>query len=201
MRHPVFIALAPLGFFNYAGMIAIQTLWAGPWLTDVAGWTAGEAAQGLFAINLSMLGAFLAWGAFMPRLRSAGFDAHRLIAWGMPASLLMLAGIVIAGPRAGALSWASWCVLSTFVTSSQPAVGMAFPAASAGRALSAFNLVIFAGVFGLQWSIGLAVDAFIVTGSSRVAAFRMAIALFGLCCALAYGWFMVALWANADNRA
>ena len=44
---------------------------------------------------------------------------------------------------------------STFVALAQPAVGMAFPPSLAGRALSAYNLVIFAGVFVVQWGIGL----------------------------------------------
>ena len=48
---------------------------------------------------------------------------------------------------------------STFVSLSQPAVGAAFPPHQAGRALSAFNLVIFSGVFCVQWGIGLLVDA------------------------------------------
>ena len=62
-------------FFSYGGLIAVQSLWAGPWLTQVAGWSADQAAQGLFFINLCMLFAFLAWGALMPRLVKAGISA------------------------------------------------------------------------------------------------------------------------------
>lgn len=50
-RHPVFRAMAPIGFFIYGGMISIQTLWAGPWLTQVGGWSAAQATQGLFLVN------------------------------------------------------------------------------------------------------------------------------------------------------
>jgi len=46
MRHPGFVAMAPLRFFSYGGLIAIQSLWAGPWLTQVAGGSAGQAAGG-----------------------------------------------------------------------------------------------------------------------------------------------------------
>ena len=35
-RHPYFQRLAPLGFFVYGGMVAVQTLWAGPWMQRVA---------------------------------------------------------------------------------------------------------------------------------------------------------------------
>jgi len=191
MRHPMFVALAPLGFFSYGGLIAIQSLWAGPWLTQVTGRSAAQAAQGLFAINLSMLVAFMVWGVVMPRLARAGLHARHLITWGLPASMLVLAMIVGLGPAAGTWHWALWCVLSTCVSLSQPAVAQAFPPAWAGRALSAFNLVIFGGVFCLQWGIGLVIDALGALGWTRVASFQGAIGLFALCCMVAQGWFLV----------
>jgi predicted MFS family arabinose efflux permease len=190
MAHPVFVALAPLGFFSYGGLIAMQSLWAGPWLTQVAGQSSGTAAQGLFGINLGMLFAFLAWGVAMPRLAARGVHAAHTVAWGVPLSLLWLGWIVWLGPQAGALHWTVWCVLSTCVTPSQPFVAQAFAQAWAGRALSAFNLLIFAGVFGVQWGIGLGIEAFTAAGWPAAAAFRAALAAFGTCCALAYCWFL-----------
>jgi hypothetical protein len=82
-------------------------------------------------------------------------------------------------------------VLSTIVSLSQPAVAQAFPAARAGRALSAFNLVIFGGVFSLQWGIGLAIDAFGMAGYTPVESFQGAFAAFALCCVLAQMWFVL----------
>jgi MFS family permease len=191
MRHPMFVALAPLAFFNYGGLIAIQALWAGPWLTQVSGWSAVQAAAGLFGINLVMLLAFMSWGVVMPRLARDGLHVRHVITWGLPASMLVLGLIAVLGPAAGAWHWAAWCVLSSCVTLSQPAVGQAFPAAWAGRALSAFNLVIFGGVFCLQWGIGLVIDALGGLGWSRPASFQGAIGLFAMCCVLAQVWFLV----------
>ena len=73
----------------------------------------------------------------------------------------------------------------------QPAVGMAFPAALAGRALSAYNLVIFAGVFVVQWGIGLLIDLFKAQGLGTVDAFRAAFALFFICSLAAYLRFVL----------
>jgi hypothetical protein len=70
-------------------------------------------------------------------------------------------------------------------------VAQAFAPAWAGRALSAFNLVIFGGVFCLQWGIGLAIDALGALGWSRVASFQGAFGLFGSCCLMAQGWFLM----------
>lgn len=38
--------MTPIGFFNYGGLIAMQTLWAGPWMAKVAGYSSLEAAGG-----------------------------------------------------------------------------------------------------------------------------------------------------------
>ena len=194
---PYFRRMTPIGFFSYGGMIAMQTLWAGPWLVRVAGYEPLQAAAGLFTINLSMLAAFLTWGMLNPQLARQGLTTNRLIAGGLPLSLLVLAAIVIAGPKAGPWAWAAFCVSCTFVSLAQPAVAMAFPPALAGRALSAYNLVIFSGVFVVQWGIGLLIDGFAAVGLDTVNAFRAAMSVFLACSAASYGYFML---ANRDNR-
>ncbi len=190
VRHPMFMRMAPLGFFLYGGMIAVQSLWAGPWLTRVTGLAPVAAAEGLFGINLAMLAAFFSWGWLMPRLVRKGFDAAGLMALGVPVALVLLFVNAALGAEAGAVHWGLWCVASTFVSVSQPAVGAAFPSEQAGRALSAFNLVIFSGVFSVQWGIGLLVDALRRTGLAEADAFRAAFAVLGAACLLAYAWFM-----------
>jgi MFS family permease len=196
-RHPYFRRLAPLGFFNYGGFIAIQSLWAGPWMVRVTGVDALQAAQGLFAINLTMLATFWTWGMLNPVLARRGLGTDRLITWGMPLSLGILAFIVAAGQGAGAVAWALFCMATSFVSLAQPAVGMAFPSALAGRALSAYNLVIFAGVFVVQWGIGLLVDAFGGLGLQVADSFRAAMAVFLACNTAGYLWFLA---GRRDNR-
>jgi predicted MFS family arabinose efflux permease len=191
-RHPYFRRLSAIGFFNYGGMIAIQTLWAGPWMVRVAGYAPVQAATGLFAINLSMLGTFWTWGMLNPWLARKGLTTDRLIARGVPLSLVVLATIIVAGPAAGAGAWALFCMSSTFISLAQPAVAMAFPPALAGRALSAYNLVVFAGIFVMQWGIGLLVDGFAAVGLDEVLSFRLAMAVFLVCSVMSYGYFVLA---------
>ena len=190
-KHPYFRRMAPLGFFNYGGLLAIQTLWAGPWLVSVTGYDATRAAAGLFTIHVCMLLTFWAWGLVNPLLSRRGIDANRLITWGVPINLVSMAGILVAGSSAGEAAWAFFCMTCTFVSLSQPAVGMAFPSALAGRALSAYNLVIFAGVFAIQWGIGLLVDGFGALGLDVVGAYRAAFGVFLACITFAYGWFLL----------
>jgi MFS family permease len=200
-RSRYFWRMAPLGFVNYGGMVAIQTLWAGPWMTQVGGWSSIEAATGLFVINLTMLCTFWTWGMVTPQLSRRGVHPNSLIAWGLPSSFAVM-GLLI-GLADGVGTWAAallalFCVTSSFVSLAQPAVGQAFPAALAGRALSAYNLVIFSGIFVVQWGIGLAVDLFQSLGFSPVASFQASLGVYLLCAVLAYAYFLM---SKPDNQA
>lgn len=196
-RHPYFLQMTPVGFFSYGGMIAIQTLWAGPWMVRVAGYDPLASAGGLFIINICMLGTFWTWGLLNPSLQRRGISTDALIAWGLPLSFIVMGAIVWAGPAAGAWTLALFCMSSTFVSLAQPAVAMVFPESIAGRALSAYNLVIFFGVFVVQWGIGLVIDAFRAGGLGEVDAFRAAFSVFLATSVLSYAWF---LWSRSHNR-
>ena len=200
-RSRYFWRMTPIGFFSYGGMVAIQTLWAGPWMTQVAGWSSLEAATGLFGINLTMLCTFWTWGLVTPQLARRGISPNALIAWGLPSSFVVLGVLIVGAQDLGAWSagvLALFCVASSFVSLAQPAVGQAFPAALAGRALSAYNLVIFSGIFVVQWGIGLLVDLFKNGGWSTPEAFQGALSVFLLCSVASYGYF---LWSKPDNQA
>ena len=198
-RSRYFWRMTPIGFFSYGGMVAIQTLWAGPWLTQVGGWSSMEAATGLFIINLTMLCVFWTWGLVTPKLSRRGIHPNKLIAWGLPASFGVMGLLIVAAEGLGASTagvLALFCLTSSFVSLAQPAVGQAFPAALAGRALSAYNLVIFSGIFVVQWGIGLTVDLFKSWGWATVAAFQGAMTVFLICSMAAYAYF---LWSKPDN--
>ncbi|WP_310625631.1 MFS transporter [Limnohabitans sp.] len=188
--HPYFRSLAPMGFFNYGGLVAMQTLWAGPWMMKVAGYSSLEAATSLFWINVCMLLTFLLWGWVTPMLYARGLNANKLMTYGVPLNFCVQIYMVWAGADAGAFHWALFCISSSFVSLAQPAVGMAFPTALAGRALSAYNLVLFSGVFVVQWSMGLMIDGCKAMGWQEPQAFQCALAVFLTCCVAAYGYFL-----------
>jgi MFS family permease len=195
-RSRYFRKMTPMAFFNYGGLVAVQTLWAGPWMVKVAGYTPLEAATGLFSINASMLVTFWSWGMVNPWLSRHGWSATRLITWGVPVSIAVLAFNIAAGTSTGWLGWALFCMGCSVMGLAQPAVGMAFKPALAGRALSAYNLMIFAGVFVVQWGIGLLIDVFAALGLGQVASFQAAMAVLLCCCIASYGYFLS---VRADN--
>ena len=199
--HPAFLRVAPLGFFAYGGLIAMQSLWIGPWLTQVGGRSPAQAAQGLFLVNLAMLVAFFCWGLVMPRLIRHGWAGERLIARAWPLGVLLLGAIIWQGQQASAWLWALWCVCTSVVSLAQPAVAQVFPAALAGRALSAFNLVIFSGVFVQQWGIGLAIDALLAAGWGPVPAYRAAFGTFAVACVVSFLWLSARRWRDGGAAA
>jgi MFS family permease len=195
-RSRYFRKMTPMAFFNYGGLVAVQTLWAGPWMLKVAGYTPLQAATGLFYINATMLVTFWSWGMVNPWLARHGWSATRLMTWGVPVSIAVLAFNIAAGASTGWLGWALFCVGCSVMGLAQPAVGMAFKPALAGRALSAYNLMIFAGVFVVQWSIGLLIDVFAALGLGTVASFQAAMGVLLCCCIASYGYFLS---VRADN--
>jgi hypothetical protein len=69
-------------------------------------------------------------------------------------------------------------------------VGQAFSREWAGRALSAYNLIIFIGVFAMQWGIGLTVDFFQSLGLDKAQAFQGAFSVYACLCLIAYFHFI-----------
>ena len=189
-KNPLFKSLVPMGFFNYGGLFAIQTLWAGPWMIRVSGYTPEESAQGLFIIYLCMLISFLVWGYFVPKFSKNVNDAVKLLKIGAPLNLFVLVLIIYLGPKAGSIHWALFIVSSIFLSLTQPAVGMAFSLSNAGKALTSFNLLIFIGAFFIQWIIGLIIDAGIIFNLSEIDSFKLAMTFVLITSLLSYIFFL-----------
>ena len=192
----LFKSLVPMGFFNYGGLFAIQTLWAGPWMIKVSGYTPEQSANGLFIIYFSLLISFLSWGYLVPKISKNVSDAIKLLKFGAPLNLIVLAFIIYLGPKAGAYHWAFFAVSSVFLSLTQPAVGMAFSLSNAGKALTSFNLLLFIGAFALQWIIGVIIDLTMNLGYSEISGFRFAMMFFLLTSFFSYLFFLIRNYKN-----
>ena len=190
-KNRFFISVIPMGLFNYGGLMAIQTLWAGPWMIRVSGYTPLESATGLFWINVTMLISFFLWGYFLPKINSIGFSATRILKLGLPVGFLVMLTIIILGPKAGAFYITMFILSSIFLSVSQPAVGLSFAGHSAGKALTSFNLLIFAGTFVMQWLMGFVIDIVKSLGHSEIFAFKSAFSVFLILSIISYIFFLV----------
>ena len=190
-QNQFFRSVIPMGFFSTGGLFAIQTLWAGPWMIKVSGYTPEESAKGLFLIYFFMLLSFLIWGYFVPKFSKNVNDAIRLLKYGSPLSLLVLGVIIYLGPNTDSIHWALFIVSAVFLSLIQPAVGMAFSVSNAGKALTSYNLLIFIGAFFLQWIIGLIIDLGLSLNYSEIVSFQLAMSFVLFTSLTSYLYFLL----------
>ena len=190
-KNKFFISLVPLAFFNYGGVQAIQTLWAGPWMLNVTGYDAIQSATGLFWINVTMLFSFLIWGYFLPKLSSTGIDSMRIVKFTLPVSYIILFLIVIMGDKAGATMFTLYILSSIVISLTQPAIALNFPTKLAGKSLTSFNVFLFSGTFFVQWIIGLIIDFSRNLGATITMSYQISFSIFLFLCILSYLFFLI----------
>ena len=190
-KNKFFISLIPIAFINYGGIQAIQTLWAGPWMLEVAGYNAIQSATGLFWINITMLIAFLFWGYILPKIESFGVDSIKIIKIGLPISYIVLFLIIYLGQKAGATLFALYILASIVISLTQPAIALTFAKNLAGKSLTSFNVFLFSGTFFMQWGIGLIIDFCGYLGFGKVYSYQISFFCFLLLCIFSYLFFIL----------
>lgn len=185
-----FWRFAPQTTLIVGGFMALQGLWAVPWLMTVEGLTREQAAFRLLLMAGAMLVGFLAIAFFVQRLARTGLPPARLLALGSAAGLLATLGIVLGiGPN-----WLLWAALGLVFSVGNLAYALLsqqFPLALAGRANTALNLGAFVGAFGIQWLFGVAVDAGQAAGLAAPDAYRASLAGLLVMQTAGWGWYVL----------
>jgi predicted MFS family arabinose efflux permease len=180
-RDPAFWRIALCVGASQAAAVSLATLWVATWLRDVAGYTQAEVARALLLFSLAMIAGFLGFGRAADRLARRGADPLALLAAGVAVASVCLALLAL-GVRSGAL--VLWCVFfgsTTSVTLAYAIYTRRHPKEMAGRANTALNVVVFAGMFAGQWAVGALLDRWPQTATGYAPE--------------AYGWALAALWA------
>ena len=196
-RDPYFRRMALLGAVHQGGFMAMQSLWAGPWMIHVLGLSVDRTSQVLFLFNSCLMLSYLGLSWWAPRRISydqrPGLPVLNVVTTGLLVSVAVQV-LMVALPYAWTwVLWIGFGVVITVTTLAQTHVSLAFPPGVAGRANSAFNLTLFIGAFSVQWGIGLLVDLFASLGSTTASAMRMAVACYLLV-------QIYALWMFIGNR-
>lgn len=193
-RDRYFRRMALLGAVHQGGFMALQSLWAGPWMVTVLGMSVEQTSHVLFVFNFCLMLSYLALSWWAPRHVSygqrRGLPVLRVVAIGLGVSVGLQLLIVLLPHGWSWVLWIAFGVVITVTTLAQTHVSLAFPPALAGRANSAFNLTLFIGAFSVQWGIGLLVDLFASYGFSPSAAMRMALGCYVLVQAYALAMFI-----------
>lgn len=193
LRDPVFWRIAPLVAVTAGVQIGVQTLWAGPWLRDVAGLPRDQVAYYLGLMAVGFLIGALAQGAVADWLgrRGVGLLTVMLGFLGVffLCELLILAELIaFAGPI-----WFLYGMVGQSAILAYPWLSSYFGVALAGRSNTALNFIAFSTAFLTQYVFGVVIDAWPATASGGYATegYRAAFGLFVLLQVAAFVWFML----------
>lgn len=154
----LFWRVAPLTVTTMTANLAIQGLWAGPWLRDVAGLDRTGVAAYLFAIAAAMTVGFVATGALADWCGRRGIGLIPVIGGLCAAFLLTQAAITLELAPAAMLPWLGFGLLANGAALVYPLLNRHFPIALAGRASTGLNTLAFFGAFAGQFLLGAAID-------------------------------------------
>lgn len=159
-RHPFMVRVLPATVFTIGGFGALQTLWAGPWFTQILGMSPDRASQTLLYMNASILCSYFLMGELSPRLIKRGVS---LLQQSVGALIWLPICIGIITFWQHSASWILWLILAPAIPAMfllQTQAALEFPSAVAGRVLTTYNLLVFAGTFIVQWGFGALIDLF-----------------------------------------
>ncbi|MFN8759921.1 MAG: MFS transporter [Tagaea sp.] len=158
--HRDFWRVAPLTAVTHAVYLAYQSLWAGPWMRDVAGLDRLAVAEGLFLVTATMAVGYPIFGVIADRLAARGISTRRAFAAFAALFLAAQVPIALGVPVSAHWLWAGFgfagcgCILGYAVAT------QSFPPGLAGRVNAAVNVLTFALAFVTQWGIGWALAGF-----------------------------------------
>lgn len=189
-----FWSIAPLTMLSQASFISIQSLWAGPWLQDVAGLPRAASADFLFLIAAAMVSGFLVMGTLAERLSRRGIKPVRVSAVGM-FIFLIIQGLIIIGPEGDWLIpvWVAFGFFGTTGIVQYAVLSQHYPREMAGRVNTAMNLLVFISAFSLQSLIGAIINLWppVSPGHYIEESYQVAFGLLLILQAVAYIWFMI----------
>lgn len=149
-----FWRLALYSIFAHATYMAVQGLWMGPWLRDVAHLDRAAVANVLLAGTVAMVAGSLAFGWITDYLRI--FDVKPILVCGVGIWVFALFQFLMVGasninPFVAAVGFSFF---GTATTMNYAIVAQSVPVHLTGRVSTSFNLLVFLLAFVVQWGMG-----------------------------------------------
>lgn len=189
MMSHAFWRYAPQAAVAIGGFMALQGLWAVPWLMRVDGYSREAAAFHLLLSSGGMLAGFLAIATLIVPLRRRGIEPYSILAVGMGCGVAIMVLIVLGGGPSHLL-WFGLGLVFSVGNLAYALLAEHFPRELSGRVNTALNLASFVGAFGLQWGVGVAADLLGARGMATADAYRWAFGLLTAAQAAAWLWFL-----------
>ena len=164
-----FWRIAPLTVMSQTAFLAIQGLWSGPWLRDVAGLEREAVAHILLMIAAAMIVGFISMGAAAERLNRLGIKPIAVAVAGMMA-FMVTQGLLILEVTAWAQTvWVLFGIFGTTGIIPYAVLSQSFPLHLSGRVNTGVNLLVFICAFAAQWGIGAIINLWPATAAGGYA--------------------------------
>ena len=140
--------------------MAIQTLWAAPWLRDVLGAGREEVANYLFLMAAAFFFGILFTGSVADWFVRRGFNILGVMLGFMSLYLVAQIGIVLQWTDYALVLWLIFGMCGQVAILAYPWLSSHFGSNLSGRAHTAVNLMIFACAFLAQYAIGAIIELY-----------------------------------------
>lgn len=157
---PAFWRVAPMIATMSGAFIAIQTLWAGRWLSDVAGLDRASVADVLLCMAIGFVIGSLTTGWIADRAQRRGLTIELVVGCSFLAFALGQLLVIVHPPIPPAVPWVLFGFAGQAGNLGYASLAAYFGASTAGRAQSTANLLLFGTAWALQWGIGAVLDLF-----------------------------------------
>lgn len=168
LKDPVFWRVAPMVAIMSGAFIAIQTLWAGRWLSDVAGLDRASVADVLLVMAIGFVIGSLTTGWIADRAQRRGLAIELVVGVSFLLFALAQALVILHAPVPRSLPWFLFGFAGQAGNLGYATLAAHFGSGAAGRAQSTANLLLFAAAWALQWGIGVVLDGYRGAGGGAV---------------------------------
>jgi predicted MFS family arabinose efflux permease len=189
-----FWRIAPLTVMSQAAFLAIQGLWSGPWLRDVAGFERDMIARVLLMIAVAMVTGFILMGAAAERLSRLGIKPIVIAVAGMTAFMITQGLLTLEVTSWSRTLWVLFGIFGTTGIIPYAVLSQSFPLHLSGRVNTGVNLLVFIAAFSAQWGIGAIINLWPGTaaGGYAPAGYQAGFAMMLCLQVIALLWFVAA---------
>jgi MFS family permease len=150
----VFWQVAPLSITGLGAAFALQGLWAGPWLMQVAHKDSHEVGIHLSVMAVALIVGSIACGPIASLAARLGLGLLQAVAVLSLIFIVALAGLVLQVEDVSLVLWATMSFLSNPMSMTYLALSQRFDPGMAARVSTGINALVLVGSFLIQWLVG-----------------------------------------------
>ena len=160
LRDPSIWRLGPLVWITGGSHIALLTLWAGPWFSNVASYGRDDVATGLTINAIAAISGIFFSGLTAKILNRFNIGILKILTVILITHIFSLIPIIFFSPNIGAYFWIIFAMTGQGGILSYPWVTAKFGMSLSSRANTIVNLGTFVIAFFIQWLVGVVIDLF-----------------------------------------